>query len=315
MVLLFLEIWLPVVRLSIPLRQALSRMTLPAMLVFSLGCILIGRADQRVTDSLRIWLSDLLAPAYMLVSGPIRAAEHGTGAIGHLFELSQENAQLREQNKELLQWQEVALALQAQNDHLKAILHYVPIPTPKFFTGEVVADLGGVYARSVLVVVPATDGNPKDLVGAIAMDGRGLAGRVVDVGDRSARILLVTDINSRIPVAIGAKGIPALMAGNNSDDPTLLYWSANHPPAEGAMVLTSAQGGAFPPGLPIGVVHYNINNQPVVLPLANLSALHMMRIFSYQNNLQDLTPVPHTMPHTTPHGRHVATHRGSHRSR
>lgn len=311
MVLLFLEIWFPVVRLSIPLRQALSRMTLPAMLVFSLGCILIGRADQRVANGLRVWLGDLLAPAYMLVSGPIRAAEHGTGAIGHLFELSQENAQLREQNKELLQWQEVALALQAQNDHLKAVLHYVPMPIPKFFTGEVVADLGGVYARSVLVLVPPTDGNPKGLVGAVAMDGRGLAGRVVDAGDRSARVLLITDINSRIPVAIGAGGTPALMAGNNSDDPTLLYWSADQPPAEGAMVLTSAQGGAFPPGLPVGVVHYNAENQPVVLPLANLSALHMLRIFSYPSNLQDLTPVPHTVPH----GRHGAEQRDSHRSR
>ncbi len=286
------------IRLSVPFRQALSRLTLPVMLIFSLGCVLIGRADQNIANRLRAALDDILAPAYMLVSGPIRAAEHGTGEIGHLFELSAENAQLRAQNAELLQWQEVAMALQAQNDALKAELHYVPAPTPEFFTGQVVADSGGIYARSVLALVPPANGDPHSLIGAVAMDGRGLAGRVVDAGSRSARVLLITDINSRVPVAIGAAGAPALMAGVNGPDPSLLYWVPGQPPAEGAMVLTSAEGGAFPPGLPVGVVHYNAQNQPMVLPLADLGALRVLRLFSYPDNLPALTPIPHTRPDT-----------------
>ncbi len=292
------------IRLSIPFRQALSRLTLPVMLMFSLGCVLIGRADQNFSDRLRAGLDDILAPAYMLVSGPIQAAEHGTGEIGHLFSLSEENEQLREQNAELLQWQEVAMALQAQNDALKASLHYLPSPTPQFSTGEVVADLGGVYARSVLVLVPPVGGNPQSLVGAVAMDGRGLAGRVVDAGSRSARVLLINDINSRVPVAIGASGAPALMAGTNGPNPSLLYWAPGQPPAEGAMVLTSAEGGAFPPGLPVGVVHYDAQNEPVVLPLANLNALRVLRLFSYPDNLPALTPIPHIKPDAAPTAKH-----------
>lgn len=288
---------LPVIRLSVPFRQALSRLSFPLMLAASLGAVLIGRADPDVSGRVRAGLDDILAPLYMAVSGPIQAAEHGTGAIGHLFALSQENAQLREQNAELLQWQEVAMALQAQNNALKASLNYVPSPTPQFSTGEVAADLGGVYARSVLVLVPPANGS---LVGAVAMDGRGVAGRVVEAGERSARVLLITDINSRIPVALGASGAPALMAGNNGPDPSLLYWAPGQPPAEGAMVLTSAQGGAFPPGLPVGVVHYDAQNNPVVLPLAGLDALRLLRLFSYPDNLPELTPIPHTKPEAKP---------------
>ena len=270
------------------------------MLMASLGAVQIGRADQNFSDHLRAGLDDLLAPLYQAVSGPLQAAEHGTGAIGHLFALSQENAQLREQNAELLQWQEVAMALQAQNNALKAQLSYVPQPTPTFSTGEVVADLGGVYARSVLVAVPpVADG--QSLVGAVAMDGRGVAGRVVEAGGRSARVLLITDINSRIPVALGAEGAPALMAGTNGPDPALIYWAPGHPPAEGAMVLTSSQGGAFPPGLPVGVVHYDALNNPVVLPLANLDSLRLLRLFSYPDNLPVLTPIPHFKPAAAPH--------------
>jgi rod shape-determining protein MreC len=281
-----------VIRLSVPLRQALSRLTLPVMLMFSIGMVLIGRADQNLSVHLRSGLDDLLAPAYVLVSGPIEAAEHGTGVVGHLFDMDAENAELRTENARLLQWQSVAMALAAQNDALKAALHYVPSPAPQFSTGDVVADLGGVYARSVLVVLPA-EKDPSSLVGAVAMDGRGVAGRVVEAGERSARVLLITDINSRIPVAIGPRGAPALMAGTNGPDPSLLYWAPGQPPAEGAMVLTSSEGGAFPSGLPVGVVHYDMQNDPVVLPLADLDSLRMLRLFSYPENLPELTPIPH----------------------
>jgi rod shape-determining protein MreC len=281
-----------VIRLSVPFRQALSRLTLPAMLMLSLGLVLIGRADQNFSDHLRAGLDDLLAPAYQLVSGPVDAAEHGTGVVGHLFDMQAQNEQLRAENETLKQWQAVAMALEAQNDALKATLDYVPAAAPKFYTGDVVADLGGVYARSVLVVLPAAANDPKAVIGAIAMDGRGVAGRVVEAGSRSARVLLITDLNSRIPVAIGTSGAPALMTGTNGSDPALLYWAPGQPPAEGAMVLTSAVGGAFPPGLPVGVVHYNAQNDPVVLPLADLSGLRLLRLFSYPENLPVLTPIP-----------------------
>ncbi len=280
------------IRLSVPFRQALSRLTLPVMLMLSLGMVLIGRADQGLADRLRAGLDDLLAPAYAMIAPPVAALEHGTGVIGTLFDLAGENAALQAENARLLQWQTVAMALEAQNDALKSALHYVPAQAPDFFSADVVADLGGVYARSVLVALPP--GSPdaaQHLVGAIAMDGRGVAGRVVEAGARSARVLLITDLNSRIPVALGVHGSPALMAGTNGTDPALLYWAPGQPPAEGDMVLTSAVGGAFPPGLPVGVVHYDAQNDPVVLPLADIEGLRLLRLFSYPSNEPVLTPV------------------------
>ncbi len=259
------------------------------MLMISLAVLLIGRADQGLGIRLRAALDDFLAPAYALVAAPIDALEHDGGAIGHLFDLQTQNAQLRAENARLLQWQSVALALQAQNDALRGALNYVPPAPPNFFTGNVVADLGGVYARSVLVTLPPGDPN---VLGAVAMDGRGVAGRVVEAGSRSARVLLITDLNSRVPVAIGAAGAPALMVGTNDTAPQLLYWAPGQPPAEGAAVLTSATGGAFPAGLPVGVVHYDAQNDPQVLPFADLDALRLLRLFSYPVETPDLTPLP-----------------------
>ena len=285
------------IRLSVPFRQALSRLTLPVMLMISLGVLLIGRADQGLATRLRSDLDDFLAPAYAVVGAPINALEHDGGAIGQLFALRSQNAALRAENARLLQWQSVALALQAQNDALHLALNYVPPAPPRFFTGDVVADLGGVYTRSVLVALPPDAAAPQGIVGAVAMDGSGVAGRVVEAGSRSARVLLITDLNSRVPVAIGAAGAPALMVGTNEATPQLLYWSPGQPPAEGAAVLTSATGGAFPNGLPVGVVHYTAQNDPVVLPFANLDALRLLRLFSYPVDSPDLTPLPAAPAH------------------
>lgn len=271
----------------------MSRLTLPVMLMLSLGIVLFGRADQNLGMRLRGGLDDLLAPIYGAVAGPVQTLEHGTGAVGHMFSLATENARLQAENDRLKQWRAVAMALEAQNDALEASLHYVPPQAPKFFTAPVVADLGGDYARSVLVETSAASGiQPQDMLGAIAMDGRGVAGRVVEAGRHSARVLLITDLNSRIPVGLGKRGVPALMVGTNGPDPKLLYWSPEQPPQEGAMVLSSAAGGAFPPGLPIGVVHYSAQNQPEVLPLADLDDLRLLRLFIYPSAQPELTPIP-----------------------
>jgi rod shape-determining protein MreC len=82
----------------------------------------------------------------------------------------------------------------------------------------------------------------------------GLIGRIAEVGERSARVLLLTDINSRIPVLVEQTGERAILAGGNTPRPNLLYLSANSPVSQGDRIVTSGHGGMFPPGLAVGVV-------------------------------------------------------------
>jgi rod shape-determining protein MreC len=141
-----------------------------------------------------------------------------------------------------------------------------------------VADAGGVYARAVLLSV----GPNHDIKrGEIALDERGLVGRVTEIGTRSARVLLVTDLNSRIPVVLEASGAHAILAGTNGPRPRLLYWPEGSPPREGEHVVTGAETGAFPANLPVGTVHYTAANIPEVIPAALLDRLEIVRIFDY----------------------------------
>ena len=95
------------------------------------------------------------------------------------------------------------------------------------------------------------------LAGAMAASGGtgdGLIGRSVETGERAARILLINDLNSRIPGVIGPNRYRAVLAGDNTNRPTALYLAATVQLKTGARIVTSGQGGVFPPGLPVGIV-------------------------------------------------------------
>jgi rod shape-determining protein MreC len=267
-----------VIRLSIPVRQALEKLSLPVLIAAAFGLMLIGKADAVLAVEVRVGLADLLSPIYAVMAGPLAEVRAAGADLVSIWDIRAENARLRVENEKLRRWQVAALALEAQNEEFKAELNWMPPGAPAFTTAPVVADTGGVYARSVLLaVIP-----PHHVVkGEIALDDRGVVGRVTEVGTRSARVLLITDINSRVPVTLEGSGGHAIMEGTNGAVPVLRYWPEGSPPVEGERVMTSAAAGAFPAGLPLGTVHYNSDHVPQVYPVADLDHLSIVRLFDY----------------------------------
>lgn len=266
------------IRLSIQARQALARLTLPVLIVFSLALMLLGRATPLVPERARISLSDALAPIYAVVDAPLLAARGTARSVREVFTLEADNRQLRLENERLRHWYDVAMALDAENATLKGNLHWVPDPTLSYVTARVVADAGGVYARSVLLAV----GPHSDIRhGEIALDADGLVGRVTEVGARSARVLLITDMNSRIPVVLEKNRVRAILVGDNAAYPRLMYLPDGVHPEEGERVVTSAEANAFPAGLFVGTVHYGAGGKMEVAPAADLGRLEIVRIFDY----------------------------------
>lgn len=266
------------IRLSIQARQALGKLTLPVMIAVAFGLMLLGKADTLLAERARMALADALAPIYTMLAQPASSARATIADWRALLSLRTENAQLREENERLRRWQAVALTLDAENQRLRANLHWMPDPAPAFVTARVVADAGGVYARAVLL---AAGPNHPITKGQIALDERGLVGRVTEVGARTARVLLITDLNSRIPVILENSRARAILVGANTARPRLMYWPEGTLPAEGERVVTSAETNAFPANLPVGVVRYTANNIAEVDTDAKLDRLEIVRIFDY----------------------------------
>ena len=266
------------IRLSIQARQALAKLTLPVLIVAAFGLMLLGKADTLLAERARTALADALAPIYAALAEPLGSIKATVTEAADLWNLRTENARLRDENERLRRWQSVALALDAENQRLKASLRWIPDPTASFVTARVVADAGGLYAKAVLLSVGPNHGIRK---GDIALDERGLVGRVTEVGARTARVLLITDLNSRIPVILETSRGHAILTGTNGPRPRLMYWPEGQPPQEGERVVTSAEANAFPANLPIGTIHYTAGGAAEVEPAALLTRLEVVRIFDY----------------------------------
>lgn len=269
------------IRLSIQARQALARLTLPVLIVVSFGVMLLGKADTLLADRARTALADGLAPIYTALAAPLGRIHAVITETATLWDMRAENDRLRAENDKLRRWQSVALALDAENQRLKASLRWIPDPQASFITARVVADAGGVYAKAVLLSTGPNSGIHK---GEIAVDERGLVGRITEVGARTARVLLITDLNSRIPVTLETSRAHAILVGTNGNRPRLQYWPEGVTPQEGERVVTSAEANAFPANLPIGTVHYTSSGTAEVEPAAMLQKLEVVRIFDYGLN-------------------------------
>lgn len=284
-------------RLSVPLRLALARLTLPLLIAAAFGVMLLGKADAVLVERARMALADLLAPVHAVLSEPIGAVRGAVSEAEALLAMRAENARLREENERLRRWQAAALALEQENATLRRMTGYIADPMPAFRTARVVADAGGVYARAVLL---RTGPEIQPVRGQVAMDDRGLAGRVTEVGSRSARILLVTDLNSRIPVVLEGTGARAVMAGTNGARPRLQHWPEGTRPAEGQRVVTLGDAATVPGGLPVGVVRWSESGAAEVELFARLDRLDVLRLFEL--GLSGILP-PEAVARPQPRGR------------
>jgi rod shape-determining protein MreC len=132
--------------------------------------------------------------------------------------------------------------------------------------------------RNLLVEAGSDEGVVK---GEAAITGEGLVGRVTEVGTRSSRVLLITDLNSRIPVMIENSRDRAVLAGDNTVMPRLLYVSQDAHVSVGDRVVTSAQGGALPPGLPVGIIASVGERGIQVQPFADWTRIEYLRLIDY----------------------------------
>ncbi|HCX14055.1 MAG TPA: rod shape-determining protein MreC [Rhodospirillaceae bacterium] len=259
-------------------KSLLQRFAFLSLVILTFALMLVGKADTVFVEQARVAVTDAVAPVLRIMSEPAAAVSSVVGNIRELAGIRDKNAELREANERLLQWQSVAQKLESENKSLRSLLALVPDSAESFVTGRVVADTGGAFALSIIVLAGHTDGVQK---GQTVVSGNGLVGRVMLAGKNSSRILLISDINSRIPVYVGNSEQRAILAGDNSGRPRLIFLSNTTGVVPGDKVVTSGAAKAFPPGLPIGQVVKVEDSVIEVEPYAAQDKLQYVRIVDY----------------------------------
>jgi rod shape-determining protein MreC len=213
-----------------------------------------------------------------VVSQPVSSVRNFVDRMEGLAALQAENSRLRAENARLQGWEAAARRMEQENAALKAFFNLKTREEAEFISARVVADSGSAFVRSRLVNAGLRDGI---VAGQAVMTGEGLAGRIVQVGELSARVLLVTDLNSRIPVMVEKTRVAAILAGDNSPRPRLMLLPAGAEVAVGARIVTSGHASAFPPGLPVGAVAADDDGVLRVEPFADLARMEYVRVVDY----------------------------------
>lgn len=253
-----------------------GRAGMPLLLVIlSCAMLLVSSLRPQVVEGFRAGVVDMVAPVLEVVTMPLQTAALFIRDISGLAVMQAENARLKEENTRLREWHQTALLLEAENKSLRELMNVKIDPPNKFISARILSDAGGNFARSLLVSAGLKDGVKK---GQAVMASDGLIGRIIEVGDSTARVLLITDINSRVPVLVENSRLHAIFTGTNGDEGRLMHLSQDSHVTDGAHIVTSGYGEMFPYGLPIGIAKADGQGQIKVQPFVDFKRMVHVRI-------------------------------------
>jgi len=254
-----------------PLKRVLSGV----LVLFLLAIFVIWRVDNPRMEQVRMTLIDKLVPSFDWALVPVANLARMVADFQSYTNIYQQNQELRRELQRLKGWREAALQLEQKNAKLLDLNKVRIDPKLTYITGVVLTDSGSPYRQSALINVGARDGI---LDGWATMDGLGLVGRISGVAQNSARVILLTDSNSRIPVTIQPSGQRAILAGTNSAFPVIEFLEDTEAVHPGDRVVSSGDGGVFPPGVLVGQVVLGRNGRLLVQLAADYQRLEFLQV-------------------------------------
>ena len=258
---------------------ALGRLMLGALVVMLLGLFLLWRIDSPRVERLRMEITDRVIPNFATITAPVTSAVNILRSARSYTRIYQQNQELRRELQQMKAWKEAALQREQENARLLDLNNVRLDPKFTKITGVVLADSGSPFRQTVLLNVGRRDGI---VDGWAAIDGIGLVGRIAGVGERTSRVILLTDTSSRIAVSIESNGQRAMIAGDNTSRPPLEFLEDPETVRPGDRVVTSGDGGVFPSGLLVGQVTQTQSGRLRVRLAADMQRLEFLRVVRHQ---------------------------------
>jgi len=237
----------------------------------------LGKADLSALRNIRMGSSDFLAPFIDFVSAPIRGIETMVEGVRTVASLRAENVRLQGENDLLKRWRRRAEILESENRQLRSVTGAAAVKNRIQITARAVTAPGGGFAHTVLIAIGGEEGIVR---GNPVVTADGLVGIVIDVGRAYARVLMISDINARIPVILSSSSWPGLSVGQNGQFLDLQFLPDEATPKIGELVLTSGHGGVLPNGLAVGRVDQIKDGKIRVRPAVDLRNLSYVSVLT-----------------------------------
>ena len=261
--------------MAFPFRILLQRFSFALLITVSVGLVILERLHHPVMENMRIRVVNSVVPLVDVFSEPVEAIATIGKAINEIFYVHDENLYLHKEIAKLRKEALLTHQISSENARLHELLNFVGAQDVSFLTARVIATTAGPYTRSLTINAGTLQGVKLDQA---VVSEEGLIGRVIEISTRTARVLLVTDINSHTPVIMEKSRERAMIKGNNSSQLEAVYLPQNSRISEGELAITSGDGDLFPSGMPVGIVQSNENGKVTVQSLADWSRLEYVSV-------------------------------------
>ena len=255
-----------------------QRFSLLGLILFSVVFLILGSLNFKFINYLKAGINEVTYRSSFIVSGPENFIKDNYLVIQNHFNLYKEN----EKNKsELISLRSKDLSNEfiiLENKRLKNIVDDYLVKSDTIIA-KVLSDKGSPFLRSIII----NRGSKHNInLGMIAMDGEFLVGNVVEVNFFSSRILLLSDLNSKIPVIIEPNEVFSILSGTGKDYGIIQYSKKYEDIRNESIIYTSGSGSLFKAGIPIGRMNNNFNDKEKKVEFfSDFSQLKFVKIFSF----------------------------------
>jgi len=228
-----------------------QKFSLFALIVLSIIFLSIERIETKPLKYFRAFVKDVIYRGASVVSAPSKSINNFSDFVKQHLHLYDDFSKLKEENNELKNKISETNFLELENSQLRKLIEEQASSNSNLVSARVMLDKQSPYLNSFIINI----GSNKSIKNGMAvLDGKNFIGRIVDVNFFSSRVLLVSDLNSKIPVITEPSANHAILSGHGKNKPTLEYLPENHNIQDGDKVYTSGKEGIFFPGIPIGEV-------------------------------------------------------------
>ena len=233
-----------------------QKFSLFALVILSIVFIYIETIEAKPLNYIRSFIKDAIYRGSLIVSVPSKTFSNFTDYIGEHMNLYSNYDELKKENEKLKNNISKSDFLELENTQLRKLIDEQIASPSNLVSARVMIDKQSPYLNSFIINI---GGNKNVKNGMAVLDGKNFVGRIVDVNFFSSRVLLVSDLNSKIPVIIEPSGHHAILRGRGTNEPTLEYLPESHTFQDGDKIYTSGKEGIFSPGIPIGEIKIEKN--------------------------------------------------------
>lgn len=262
-------------------RLIIRKSVVLGMFILAIVLLFFSKSETPAIQTARGRLFESFAPVIHAAQYPFRLIGAAYDGVIDVFNVYEQNKELKKQNDEVLLLKAQIKALKSENEQLGKLLHYTPPADAKFKTAKVMAVEGDGFSHSLIIYLKNTD---QVKAGQAVLGNTGIVGRIESVGQNYARVILLTDINSKIPVILAKSRTRGILSGDNTLIPKLIFTPLDAEINLGDELVTSGTAGFFPADLPIGRIKAKYKSKIEVETFDNIEKLEYVKIVDYGLN-------------------------------